>query len=204
MVSKIVDNFLKNINDENQTELCVLLKKYGSDKCSDWHNYSKLYYDLFKELKNESINFFEVGIYQGASVRTWRDFFPKANIWAGDVDHTKFVNEDRIKSFYCNQDDPKSIMNMWENEELKTIQFDVIVDDGKHEYISNINFLNESIHKLKNNGLFIIEDLTWNTYSLFERQLNDIKIKLNLQQVNLVKIPNKNNKTDNNLLIIIK
>jgi hypothetical protein len=196
--------FIETEEFSNETELCRLLKKFNSDKCSNWHNYSALYHNLFKKLKNKTINIFEVGIYEGASVRAWSEYFAKGSIYAGDVDLTRLINEDRIKSFYCNQDSINSIQNMWALPELKDIDFDIIIDDGKHEYPSNINFLLSSYFKLKKNGFFIVEDLTTSTYNEFEKNYYDLVNKLNPSYMKLIKLQNNVNFIDNNILLIQK
>lgn len=189
---------------KKSTELCGILKEFKSDKSSDWHNYSALYHYMFSHLTEVPMNIFEVGIYEGGSVRSWKKYFKNGEIYAGDVEQRCFVNEERIKSFYCDQDNPASIDSMWNILELKDIMFDIIIDDGKHEFQSNINFLLHSIHKLKNGGIFIIEDLTIPTYNQFENIVSELKEKLNVEYIELVKLPNLTNHIDNNVLIIKK
>jgi hypothetical protein len=93
---------------------------------------------------------------------------------------------------------------MWNDDKLKDLHFDVIMDDGKHEFISNLNFLKESIHKLKKGGIFIIEDLTISTFNSFENILSSLESEYSLDYMKLLKLPNPNNKIDNNILLIIK
>ena len=38
-------------------------------------------------------------------------------------------------------------------------EFDIIIDDGCHRYEETINFYENSIDKLKDNGIYIIEDI---------------------------------------------
>ena len=199
-------SFLNPVKLSEETDLCKVLKKHGSDKSSDWHNYSPLYNYFFQHLREDEINFLEVGIYYGASVHSWREYFPNAKIFAADVDEETFrrVEGLDVDCFYCNQDDPASIQNMWNNDKLKDLHFDVIMDDGKHEFISNLNFLKESIHKLKKGGIFIVEDLTIPTFNSFENILSSLESEYSLDYMKLLKLPNPNNKIDNNILLIIK
>lgn len=191
---------------KNRTDLCSILEKHGSDKCSNWHNYSALYDYFFKNFRDEEINFFEVGIYHGSSIKSWREYFSKAKIYAADVDEETFltISDLDVEYFYCNQDNPQSIQNMWKNDSLNDIEFDVIIDDGKHEFISNLNFFKESIHKLKSGGIFIVEDLTVSTYDSFERILSNLKNEYSLDYIKLLNLPNSNNHIDNNILLVIK
>lgn len=42
------------------TPLCELAKKYGTDKCSDVHNYTPVYYELLKDKNFKKV--LELGI----------------------------------------------------------------------------------------------------------------------------------------------
>ena len=70
-----------------KTELCEIMTKYGSDKGTGPHNYTILYYELFKNIRYESLNIFELGLgtnnidtpsnmgkngKPGASLRGWK------------------------------------------------------------------------------------------------------------------------------------
>lgn len=200
----IIESFLGSNKMKEKTDLCGILEKFGSDKSSDWHNYSPLYNFLFSEDRNDNLNFFEVGIYGGASVKSWKEYFKNSKIYCGDVNRDYFIFEERILSFFCDQDNPDSIIGMWEADELKDIQFDVIVDDGKHEHIPNLNFLNNSYHRLKEGGIFIIEDLTRPTFDRFEEQIEGLRQRLMPSYIQLIEIYNVNNTIDNNILIIQK
>lgn len=199
-----IDNFFNTINFNYETTLCGILSKYGSDKCSDWHNYSQFYNFLFEENHKEELNIFEVGILFGSSIRAWSEYFENSKIFCGDFNSEYFINEKNIKSFYCNQDDTQSILDMWKNETLRNILFDIIIDDGKHEFSSNCNFLVHSYHKLKEGGIFIVEDLTNSTYNNFQSFIEDFKRNNQPSLIKLLKIENPKNKIDNNLLIIQK
>src|SRR5438045_9302449 len=55
----------------------------------------------------------------GASLRGWRELFPHARVYGADVDRRILFQEDRIKTFYCNQLDPSSIRNLWSHPGLQ-------------------------------------------------------------------------------------
>jgi SAM-dependent methyltransferase len=199
-----INEFFSSGKINSKTDLCISLEKFGSDKCSDWHNYSAFYEFLYSEDRESDLRLFEVGIYGGSSVRAWQEYFKNSKIYCGDVNMDYFVNEGRIQSFFCDQDNPDSIKGMWENETLRDIQFDIIIDDGKHEYIPNVNFLENSYHKLKKGGIFIIEDLTRFTFDRFEERIEELSQRLMPSHIQLIAIPNEKNTIDNNILIIQK
>lgn len=120
-------------------KLTKLALKYGTDKCPPMQSFTPFYYDLFKNLEVESL--LEIGIgypetmqhmqnYKiGASLFMWRDFFPKAQIYACDIREDTLINENRIKSFQCDQSKKDSLNKLKE----KIGEVDIIIDDGSHK-----------------------------------------------------------------------
>jgi hypothetical protein len=201
-----------------KTLLCEVMTKYGSDKGNGLHNYTVFYYELFTHLKNEKLNIFELGLgtnnvnvpsnmgangSPGASLRGWKEFFSNSNIYGADIDKNILFNEERITTFYCNQKDSESIKNMWNNEILKDITFDIIIEDGLHEFGANLIFLTNSLHKINVGGYYICEDLLPKTIHLFENKIPDLNKNFLNFEFKIVKLDNPNNKfNDNNLLVV--
>ena len=170
---------------KESTPLCEIMKKYGSDK-STWHNYTKTYHKLFSEFTGKNISVFEMGLgtnntnlvsnmgangKPGASLRAWSEYFPYADVFGADIDHNTLFEEDRIKTFWCDQTNTNSIESMWENDVLKGRDMDIIIDDGLHEYHANLIFFEASISRLKPGGIFVIEDLTEETAQKFRESI---------------------------------
>jgi hypothetical protein len=169
----LLDTMTPNFNPSIQTPLCDIMTRHGSDKGGKRHNYTTLYYNLLHARQQEPLRIFEVGIgttnltiannmgangTPGASLRGWAEFFPNAHIFAADIDKTILFQEDRIKTFYTDQLDRITIKGMWLQKDLQE-QFDLIVDDGLHTYDANVCFLENSIHKLRVGGYYIVEDI---------------------------------------------
>lgn len=154
-------------------DLAQIFNSYGSDK--DINGYTGLYHTLFYRMKNDPIQLLEIGIgtmipnapssmvgyglgdYKpGASLRSWRDFFPNAQIVGVDIQpDTQFV-EDRIRTFLCNSADTAT------SQELLTslnTQFDIIIDDGSHHHDNQLSTLKNFFPAVKANGIYIIEDI---------------------------------------------
>jgi len=201
-----------------KTLLCEIMTKYGSDKGNGAHNYTILYHELFGHLKNEKLNIFELGLgtnninlpsnmgingKPGASLRGWKDFFSNSFIYGADIDRDILFNEDRITTFYCNQKDHESVKNMWNNEILKDIMFDIIIDDGLHEFDANLIFMKNSLNKVNINGYYICEDLLPITILLFEKEIPFLKTIFKNFEFKIIQLYNPNNKfNDNNLLVV--
>jgi hypothetical protein len=187
------------------TELCKIMNDYGSDKGSGWHNYTDVYYDIFKDLRDEELNIFELGLgpnNTGASLRGWKKFFPKSKIYGGDIDKSLLFTEERIETFYCDQTSQESISLMWDNPQIINLMFDIIIEDGLHEFEANLSFFENSVHKLKKGGLFIIEDLNMRSLNKFKLILPKLSDKYYYLNFDIIEIPNSQNQYDNNILVV--
>ena len=92
----------------------------------------------------------------GASLRAWRDYFENAKIYGADIDKEILFRETIIKTFYVDQTDKKSVLQMWKKIDEKN--FNLIIDDGLHTFSAAINLFELSINRLKPDGIYIIED----------------------------------------------
>jgi hypothetical protein len=182
-----------------------------------WHHYTIFYYELWKNIKDKSLRVFELGMgttdpnidsnmgpngRPGASLFGWSEFFPNSEIFGADVDKKILFETDRIKTYYCDQTDAECVRNMWLQPGLED-KFDIIIDDGLHRYFSNECFFENSIHKLKDDGYYIIEDIN-NKRDL--PQLLEIVEKWKKVYTNfdfeLFKFPAHWNDYDNNIMLI--
>jgi hypothetical protein len=171
--------------------LSDLSEKHGSDKGfsgnnfmtkNGWqyHSYTDMYDLILRNKKNQVLNFFEMGIgttdtsflYNmsengtiGASLRMWKEYFPNANIYGADIDPKCLFTEDRIFTYVADQLSPESLTSLVNVIDKK---FDVIVDDGLHEYDSNICMYENMISSLSDEGFYIIEDIKNHTLWKYE------------------------------------
>jgi hypothetical protein len=218
-VQQVVDEFLTKKEYQNTTTLCGIMSSYGSDKGGERHNYTTFYSKLFSPFKNEKIHLFEMGIgsndlnipsnmglegQPGASLYGWSLFFPQGSIYGADIDPKALFQDKSIKTFACDQRDRRSVEKLFSQTDLSDIQFDIIIDDGLHEFDANLNLLLNSIHKLKKGGIYIVEDLIAATRVAFIRILPEIKKNLELNYGEVFIIPYKLNHLDNALLVIQK
>jgi len=221
---------LENLNHlYESTELCEIMGRNGSDKgnkdLTKSHNYTTVYYKLFKNLKQEPLNIFELGLgtnnvdvpsnmgldgRPGASHYGWAEFFPKSKVYGAEIDKRVLFNTDRIKTFYCDQTNEEIINDMWNNDTLRNIEFDIIIEDGLHQHEAQIRFFKNSIHKVKSGGYYVIED--FNHGEPFERMCKEF-MKLSSESmyahlsVDIYQLPatSKHHKSNgNNSLVVIK
>ena len=200
-------------NGKTNQKLKDLMDFYGSDKGgkNNHHNYTHYYSQIFYNKKEKIKNFLEVGLgtnntevpsnmgEQGkplASLRAWRDYFINANIYGADIDKGILKNEERIKTFFVDQTKPETIKNMF--KDIGVAQFDVILEDGLHEFNANICFFENSIKFLAKDGVYIIEDVYFKDQERFIKYFE--KSKYNFSIIDI--FHNKN--IANNCLIIIE
>jgi hypothetical protein len=139
----------------------------------------------------------------GASLYGWQEFFPNSDIFGADIDSNILFNTDKIKTFYCDQTNPNIIKYMW-NEKILQENFDIIIEDGLHTFSANVCFFENSIHKLKPNGYYIIEDIINDEKHLFINKIKEWENQYKDCLFTLLEIPSSCNNYDNNLLVIFK
>ena len=178
---KEMDNFYIS-NSKINNQLKELMNHYGSDKggITNHHNFANYYSEIFDNKKDKIKNFLEIGLGTNnenlasnmgkdgkplASLRAWRDYFKNAQIYGADIDRDILNDEDRIKTFYVDQTNPSSIKELFIN--IGVNKFDVILEDGLHEYNANICFFENSIQYLDNQGIYIIEDVYYKDQKKF-------------------------------------
>lgn len=215
---------MKFIFDEKKsTPLCEIMGRHGSDKGNknieySWHNYTTFYYSIFNDLREKQLRVFELGLgtnninipsnmgpggKPGASLFGWNEFFPNSHIFGADIDTGILFNTDKIKTFYCDQTNPEIIKKMWNEPDLQD-NFDIIIEDGLHTFSANVTFFENSIHKLKPNGYFIIEDILNSEEHLFENKIKQWESQYKDCSFTLLNIPSSQNTDDNTLLVVVK
>jgi hypothetical protein len=171
------------------------MEKYGSDKggANQRHNYTEIYDILFLPFQKKPIHFLEVGIYKGASLRAWRDYFPLAHIYGADFNRQTFFTEPRISSHYCDQTSSASLADMWN----QLPDMDIVVEDGCHSLETQLNTFKSSIGRVKR--LYIIEDVLDYNIAPLERFAKSQSVPYSW-----LSLTNPLNKTDNTLLVFYK
>jgi hypothetical protein len=202
------------------TPLCEIMGRHNSDKgnvdiINSHHNYTTFYYFIFKDIQYDSLKIFELGLgtnninipsnmgvngTPGASLYGWSEFFINSKIFGADIDDNILFNTEKIKTFYCDQTNKDSILKMWSNDALAE-EFDIIIEDGLHTFLANVIFFENSIHKLKKGGVFIIEDVDHKNINLFNNKIKEWELIYPNLLFTIIMIPSKN-KNDNNLILI--
>ena len=171
------DSVLSKLSNNLSTDKGYTLDKLKNENldAKQYHDYLDFYSDLFNLSRDYIKKVFELGIGSvdsnqmynmlhigknyspGGSLRLWKKYFKSATIYGADIDKKTLFSEERIKTFYVDQGNVKSIIDMWNL--IRENDFDIIIDDGCHRFEETIIFFENSINKLSETGIYIIEDI---------------------------------------------
>lgn len=142
-------------------DLCALAQHFGTDKWA-MHRYAQHYQHHLVHLRNRPINLLEIGVggYRdpakgGASLRMWKHYFPRAQIYGMDLYDKSGLEEPRIRIFRADQSDPASLEAVAE----QIGRIDVIIDDGSHLSEHIITTFETLFPLLERDGIYAVEDL---------------------------------------------
>lgn len=136
--------------------LTDLADKYKTDKGSGGHHYTEVYEYFFYPIKNNVKKVLEIGVSEGASLKMWRDYFPKAMVYGIDIKDKSRINSKTIKTFIADQADRKKLQNFID---ASGAGFDIILDDGGHTIEQQQVSIGYLFRHLKRGGFYIIEDV---------------------------------------------
>jgi hypothetical protein len=133
--------------------LSWLAAVYGSDKGATAHRYVDHYERHLGPLRHHVMSVLEIGIYRGASLQMWRDYFPNAQVYGLDINDVKVMGE-RIHVVRGDQSDDALLARI---RELGP--FDVIIDDGSH-FGTDVHATFAGLFgSLQADGVYVIEDM---------------------------------------------
>jgi len=186
--SNLIDNLNQMINftdynpvihtmayfeNSRSNEIKKLFKKNGSVKF--YHDYYIYYSNILANMNN--IDLLEIGLgtknpelpstmyfyKQDANfdsipcscLRTFKEFLnDESNIYGADIDKEILINEDRIYTQFVDQLNKQTINDLFPDK-----TFDVIIIDGLHHITADVNSIICLVHRMKDGGQIIIEDI---------------------------------------------
>jgi ubiquinone/menaquinone biosynthesis C-methylase UbiE len=148
----------KNYDEFSLDELARSNKTDKATACQHLSpkNYTLIYENYFKKLRQDPITLLEIGIESGASLKTWYQYFPNGKIIGIDINKkcSQFKN-DRINIEIGSQNDEAFLQQLIN----KYVEFDIIIDDGSHVWKDQIKSFEILFPVLKKNGFYFVEDL---------------------------------------------
>jgi len=124
----------------------------GTDKIRR-HGYHRFYPLFLEQRRREALVILEIGLYKGASLNMWLEYFPNAFVYGLDVDGP----EQRGERFHVIRGDQGDIRSL---RFFEGKMIDLIIDDGSHlpdHQLSSFAYLFPKA--LKGGGTYIIEDI---------------------------------------------
>lgn len=223
-LSETTENSIHINYDSNpQSDLARLCDEYGTDKGEltpnsnpyPWpsHNYSDFYELIFSAKRNSVKSLLECGIgtpntdipnnmgeegNPGASLRVWRDYFFNADVTGIDIDPEVMFSEKRIDTYCVDQTSEDSIRNFLNKKE---IDFDIIIDDGLHEFHANVSLFENTIDRLNEDGIYIIEDVSYHNLNEYKKYFIDDLEEYHAKFIDLETSKRTNRKGDRIIMI---
>jgi|UniRef100_A0A6C0DL66 cephalosporin hydroxylase len=128
------------------------------------HSYLSTYETLFKSKKETATKILEIGIYNGGSIKLWKDYFINAKIYSLDINNSdektkQYLNNSNIILYTPFDAYNTDVFNNLFVNSPDTEKFDIIIDDGPHTIGTMITFIKLYSQLLKDDGILIIEDV---------------------------------------------
>ncbi|MDR1394706.1 MAG: class I SAM-dependent methyltransferase [Deltaproteobacteria bacterium] len=130
--------------------------KHATDKSSGprGHDFLRKYEFFLKPWQNEAFTLLELGVYMGASLRMWADYFPRAAIIGTDIEPQALDSRtERLQIILGDLSQPDFL------ESLIPLGASIIIDDASHWWPDQLRSLLVLYPALPGGGLYIIEDI---------------------------------------------
>ena len=140
-----------------KTRLEVFFDKNKGNLIHKWVHYFDIYDRHFSAFRGKNITVVEFGVSHGGSLNMWRDYFgPKARIIGIDINPEceKFATKN-TEIYIGDQEDKDFLRSLMD----KIGKVDIVIEDGGHTMLQQINTFEEVYPKMSDNGVFLIEDL---------------------------------------------
>lgn len=130
-----------------------------------YHCYHEPYSHLLGNRTIES--FLEIGLFlkddnPATDLHAWANIFPEAKIYGADRKRHLLFNNDRISTFYVDQDSKESLEDL--KKQLPD-KIDVVLDDASHIFEKTVRTFESLYEKVADGGLYLIEDILIRRYS---------------------------------------
>ncbi|HUU87504.1 MAG TPA: class I SAM-dependent methyltransferase, partial [Candidatus Glassbacteria bacterium] len=96
-----------------------------------------------------------IGVFNGASMKIWRDYFVNSQIFGIDYVDKSEYDAERIKTIIADQANREQLTKVFQD----LPEMDIIIDDGGHTMEQQQVSLGILFPYLKDGGIYVIEDL---------------------------------------------
>ena len=129
--------------------------RHGTDKASNANDFLSFYARYLEPMREGSVKVLEFGVLNGASLRTWREYFPRGSIIGVDSNPDTLAHaSDRISIEIANQSNETDLKRV-----ASLGPFDLVLDDGSHIWSHQIRTFQLLAPAVRPGGFYVIEDL---------------------------------------------
>ena len=130
-----------------------IFSRYDTDK-NTIHSYAAAYERVFESKRYDAIRLLEIGVWAGASLRVWADYFEHTDseIIGLDINSNFESDTPKIKMMVLDATDSGAVSRL-------EGQFDIIIDDGSHILRDQMRSFNILKDRVPVGGVYIIEDI---------------------------------------------
>lgn len=135
--------------------LRTIALRHGTDKEAPSRTFIPLYEKLLEPRRHLPTRLLEIGVLDGASLRTWREYLPHAEILAVDIEPAAAEHAiDGVTVLIGDQGDVEFLQQVAERG-----PFDVLIDDGSHDSEDQRISLAVLWPAVNPGGVYVVEDI---------------------------------------------
>lgn len=131
-----------------------------------WSHYFYYYDKYFAKYRNRPIKVLEIGVFEGGSLQMWRNYFGNESLIVGMDINRDCINyiEDGIDIFIGDQGSLYDLRKLVE----KYGKFDIIIDDGSHQYVDQITSFEYLFDFINESGIYLVEDTHTSYFEVYQ------------------------------------
>jgi len=126
------------------------------------HSYIEVYEEVLKPYRGK-VNFLEIGLFSGQSLRMWEQYFNEGKCTGIDISETPHGGLQDLRPMIAEGSHNIFIMDGTKKADIEKnfegVMFDVIIDDGSHNLADQLESYNHLKSHLVKGGIYIIEDV---------------------------------------------
>jgi hypothetical protein len=121
-----------------------------------WDHYFEVYEKYFSGYIGQRVNMLEIGVNQGGSLQLWKKYFGnQVHVYTIDINpECKRLQEENTTVFIGSQSDTNFLSQVLN----QVPDLDIIIDDGGHTMKQQIVSFEALYAKVKEGGVYIVED----------------------------------------------
>lgn len=127
----------------------------GTDKSSALHGYLSAYDTALAHLRDKPLQLVEIGVHQGASLRMWEEYFPRARLVGIDISpQCQQYATERATVLIGDQAKTQFLRKL-----ARRLRPMILIDDGSHVWRHQIETLRTLLPVIRPGGFYVVEDI---------------------------------------------